>query len=217
VTTLNWTGEVREQYAGQGLGGRLTPTGVPALVVVDLINGFTDPACGPGFDLDHVVEETCALIDAARAADRLVVYTTIAFNPMELATLVWLRKMPVLKDLAVGSRWVELDPRLGARADEPVVTKRAASAFSGTRLSDILTDHGVSTVVLAGATTSGCIRATAIDACALGWVTFVPAGCVGDRAAGPHRANLLDIDSKYADVITTEAAAEILAGTGRPS
>jgi nicotinamidase-related amidase len=212
VTTTGWTHEVQSLYADRGIGGRLTPTGEPALVIVDLINGFTDPGCAPGFDLDEVVDNTGTLIDGARAAGRLVVFTTIAFSPEELHTLVWLRKMPALKDLVAGSRWVEVDPRLRAREDEPVVVKRAASAFCGTGLADLLDRAGVSTLVLAGATTSGCIRATAIDACSLGWTTFVPAACVGDRVEGPHTANLLDIDAKYADVVTTAIALDILAG-----
>lgn len=215
--TASWTEEVRGQYAARGIGGRLTPIGEPALLVVDLINGFTDPHCAPGFDLDEVVEQTGTLVDAARSAGRLVVFTTIAFSPEELASLVWLRKMPALKSLVADSPWVEVDRRLKPAADEPVVTKRAASAFSGTDIARILTRADVSTLVLAGATTSGCIRATAIDACSLGWTTFVAAGCVGDRAKGPHEANLLDIDAKYADVVTTATALDILAATGGPS
>ena len=214
TTTSSWTDEVRVQYAGRGIGGRLAPVGEPALVVVDLINGFTDARCAPGFDLDEVVANTNVLLDAAHEAGRLVVFTTIAFAPDEVGDVLWLRKMPALKALVTGSPWVEVDHRLHSAADDRVVTKRAASAFAGTELAELLAGRGISTVVLAGATTSGCIRATAIDACALGLATFVPAACVGDRAVGPHEANLLDIDSKYADVVTRQAALEILHSPG---
>jgi nicotinamidase-related amidase len=91
-----------------------------------------------------------------------------------------------------------------------VITKRAASAFHGTDLARRLAAAGADSLVLCGATTSGCIRATAIDACALGLPTFVPRECVGDRAAGPHEANLLDIDAKYADVVDLADALALL-------
>jgi maleamate amidohydrolase len=193
--------EVWAAYRKRGLGGRLEPGQRPAVVVVDLVNGFTDPECPPGSDLDAVVAATRELLDAARAASRPVLFTTIAFAPAELERTVWLQKMPALGVLLEGSRWVEVDERLGRRPDEPLVRKRAASGFAGTSLSALLAARGADSVIICGATTSGCIRATAIDACTLDWPAFVPRECVGDRAPGPHEANLLDIDAKYADVI----------------
>jgi nicotinamidase-related amidase len=101
---------------------------------------------------------------------------------------------------------VEIDARLERREDETVVVKKGASAFFGTNLSAILVSQGVDTVVLCGATTSGCVRATAVDLLQNGFPTLVPRECVGDRARAPHDANLFDIQAKYADVVTLEDA-----------
>lgn len=207
MSAPTWIGATRERYASGGLAGRLQPGRRPAVVVVDLINGFTDPQQPPGSDLDAVVAETRRLLDAARAAGLPVVFTSIAFTDTELDETLWLTKMPALRCLRAGSDAVAVDPRLAPRPTEPLVTKKAASGFHGTDLAVRLA-AGVDSVLLCGATTSGCIRATAVDACALGLPTFVPRGCVGDRAPGPHEANLLDIDAKYADVITLDRALE---------
>ncbi|QNG55368.1 isochorismatase family protein [Pseudonocardia petroleophila] len=212
--------EVRERYTSGGLAGRLRPGARPAVVVIDLIRGFTDPTCPPGSDLDAVVGATRQVLDAARAATAPVLFTSIAFTPDELDSTLWLTKMPAMRVLLAESPWVTVDERLALRPDEPVVVKRAASGFNGTDLAARLDAAGADSIVLCGATTSGCVRATAIDACALGIPTFVPRECVGDRAAGPHEANLLDIDAKYADVTDLNHALELLripspAGAGR--
>jgi maleamate amidohydrolase len=210
VTGPAWLDEVREGYAARGLGGRLQPGVRPVVVVVDLIRGFTGPACPPGSNLDAVVDATRQVLDVARVADVPVVFTSIAFTPAELDTTLWLVKMPAMRALLAGSEWVEVDDRLARRPDEAVITKRAASAFHGTDLAGRLAAAGADSLLLCGATTSGCIRATAIDACALGLPTFVPRECVGDRAAGPHEANLFDIDAKYADVVNLVDALVLL-------
>src|SRR5262249_56545224 len=106
-----------------------------------------------------------------------------------------LQKAPRLAELEVGGRWVDIAPRLEPRDDEPVVLKKGASGFFGTNLASILLTQGVDSVVLCGATTSGCIRATAVDLLQYGWPTLVPRECVGDRARAPHEANLFDIQA----------------------
>ncbi len=117
-----------------------------------------------------------------------------------------LQKAPSLEELIIGSKWVEIDPRLERREDETVILKKGASAFFGTSLVSILVSQGVDTIVMCGATTSGCIRATAIDLLQYGYPTLVPRECVGDRAPEPHEANLVDIQAKYADVVSVEEA-----------
>lgn len=201
-----WIEAARRRYGQGGLAGRLEWGERPAVVVVDLVNGFTDPSCPSGSGLDEVVEHTASVLKAAGAAGVPVFLTTIAFTPEELDRLVWLRKMPAMRVLTEGSRWVEVDERLPVR--EPVIVKKAASAFNGTDLAGRLAAENADTLVVCGATTSGCVRATAIDACALGLRVFVPRECVGDREQGPHEANLLDIDAKYGDVVSVE---EVLA------
>lgn len=202
---------LRELYAARGLGGRLTPGSRPAVLVVDLINGFTDPDCPPGSDLDAVVAATRTLLDRARATGTPVVFTTIAFAAGGAEGALWLRKMPAMKVLVEGTPWVEVDERLGRTPDEPLVAKRAASAFAGTGLAALLVSLGADSLLVTGATTSGCVRATAVDACAAGYPAFVVADCVGDRAAAPHEASLFDIDAKYGDVIGLQDALALLA------
>ncbi|SEG88814.1 Nicotinamidase-related amidase [Thermomonospora echinospora] len=201
-----WIAQTRERYEQGGLAGRLTWGRRPAVVVVDLQAGFTDPACPPGSDLDDVVARTAEVVERATAVGAPVFLTTIAYPPEELDRLVWLRKMPAMRALTEGSKWVEIDERLPVR--EPVIVKKAASAFAGTDLAGRLAAERVDTLVVCGATTSGCVRATAVDACAANLAVFVPRECVGDRAPGPHEASLLDIDAKYGDVIGVE---EVLA------
>ena len=112
--------------------------------------------------------------------------------------------MPALGELQIGSRWVEIDPRLEPREEETIVLKKGASAFFGTNLAAILIAQRIDTVILCGATTSGCIRATAVDLLQYGYPTLVPRECVADRAQAPHEANLFDIQAKYADVVSLE-------------
>jgi maleamate amidohydrolase len=202
--------EAREVYAKARLGESVTMGSRPAVLVVDFSCGFTDPECTLGSDLTEPVEATKRLLDAARAKGLPIVFTTIGYEPSLKDGGLWLQKVPSLGDLQVGGRWVEIDPRLEPREDETIVLKKGASAFFGTNLASILISQGVDSVVLCGATTSGCIRATAIDLLQYGYPTIVPRECVGDRAQSPHEANLFDINAKYADVVSVDEALEYL-------
>lgn len=174
----------------------------PAVIVVDFSLGFTDPTADLGSDFTSEVEATRTLLDRARRLSVPVIFLTVAFHPSLLDAGLWIRKYPATREFLIGSRLVELDPRLGRTLDEPVITKKAGSAFFGTNLSAMLTASQVDTIIICGATTSGCIRATATDALQLGFVGIVPRECVGDRASAPHVANLFDIQAKYADVVS---------------
>jgi maleamate amidohydrolase len=198
--------QAREVYARAQLGESVTLGSRPAVLVVDFSCGFTDPASTLGSDLTAEVEATKRLLDAARAKGLPVIFTTIGYDASLKDGGLWLQKVPSLGELQVGGHWVEIDPRLGPREDETVVMKKGASAFFGTNLAAILVTQGVDSVVLCGATTSGCIRATAIDLLQNGWPTLVPRECVGDRAQAPHEANLFDIQAKYADVVSLDDA-----------
>src|SRR5262245_44138464 len=202
--------EAREVYAKARLGESVTMGSRPAVLVVDFSRGFTDPSCTLGSDLTPEVEATRRVLDAARAKGLPVVFTTIGFEPSLRDGGLWLQKVPALGELQVGGPWVEIDPRLEPREDETIVLKKGASAFFGTNLASILVSQGVDSVVLCGATTSGCIRGTAIDLLQYGWPTLVPRECVGDRAQAPHEANLFDIQAKYADVVSVEDALDYL-------
>jgi nicotinamidase-related amidase len=204
--------QAQEVYAAARLGQSITVGSRPAVLVVDFSCGFTDPECTLGSDMTEAVEQTKRLLDAARAKGLPVIYTTIGFDPSLKDGGLWMQKVPSLADLQLGGRWVEIDPRLEPREDETVVLKKGASGFFGTNLASILVSQGVDSVVLCGATTSGCIRATAIDLLQYGWPTIVPRECVADRAQAPHEANLFDIQAKYADVVSVEEALEYVAG-----
>ena len=198
--------EAREVYGRAGLGQAVTLGRSPAVLVVDFSRGFTDPGCTLGSDLSAEVEATRTLLDAARAKSLPVVFTTIGYEPSGKDGGLWLQKVPALGDLQLGGRWVEIDPRLDPREDETVIVKKGASAFFGTNLAAVLISQRADSVILCGATTSGCIRATAIDLLQYGFPTLVPRECVGDRARAPHDANLFDIQAKYADVVGLEEA-----------
>ncbi len=198
--------DTREIYERSRLGGDVALGKRPAVLVVDLSRGFTDPASTLGSDLTAVVEATNHLLAVARKGGLPVIFTTIGFEPNLKDGSLWLQKVPSLGELVVGSEWVEIDPRLRRREEETVILKKGPSAFFGTNLTSVFVSQGVDTVVLCGATTSGCIRASAVDLLQYGYPTIVPRECVGDRAEGPHEANLVDIQAKYANVVPVEDA-----------
>jgi maleamate amidohydrolase len=197
-------------YERARLGQSVTLGSRPAVLVVDFSRGFTDPECTMGSDLTSEVEATTRVLAAAREKGIPIIFTTIGFESNLKDGSLWLQKAPGLAELQVGGKWVEIDPRLERREDEVVILKKGASAFFGTNLPSILVSQNVDTIVLCGATTSGCIRATAVDLLQYGYPTLVPRECVGDRAKGPHEANLIDIQAKYADVVTVEDALSYL-------
>jgi maleamate amidohydrolase len=193
----------QDVYATRGFGGRQGAGRRPAVVVVDFIEGFTNAESKLACDADAAVEATRELLDAARAAGAPVWFTTVCYREDDLdRAAMFIAKAPALATLRPGSPWVEVDARLGRRPDEPVVVKLFASAFFGTDLHEQLQAAGCDTVVVTGASTSGCVRATAVDALQHGYRVLVPRDGVADRAPDAHRASLLDIDAKYGDVIT---------------
>ena len=207
--------DTEKVYARAGWGSRGPRGSRPALLVVDLSRGFTEARHATGADLSSVVEATAELIAAAREADAPVLFTTIAYEPADVEgdACAWLRKAPGLAILRAGGELVELDPRLPREPVDPLLVKKGASAFFGTDLASILVALRVDTLLVCGATTSGCVRASVVDAVQYGFAVLVPRQCVGDRATAPHEANLFDIDSKYGDVIELEEARAYLATT----
>jgi maleamate amidohydrolase len=197
-----------ELYRRKGLAGRVGFGRRPALLVVDLSRGFTDPASPLGANLDREIAAVQALLGAARAAKIPIHFTTIAYGPAESGA--FMKKIPSLAMLREGSAAVAIDPRVAPQDGEKLWTKKGASAFFGTALAAALVAQAVDTVILAGATTSGCVRASAIDACQHDFRAILVPEAVGDRAAGPHEANLLDIDAKYADVVPLELVVKYL-------
>lgn len=193
-----------EVYDRAGFGHPVERGSRPAIVVVDLTYGFTDPQYPTGADMSGAVLATARVLEVARAAGLPVVFTTIAYDAAQVSGLAWLKKATGMAALEIGSRLVEIDERLARRPDEHLVTKTGASAFFGTALASYLASVGADTVVVTGATTSGCVRATVVDAVQHGYPTLVPADCVADRAQGPHDASLFDINEKYGDVVDSD-------------
>jgi nicotinamidase-related amidase len=192
-----------EIYDARGFGGRQGAGERPAVVVVDFVEGFTNPASPLACDAGAAVEAARALLDAARAAAVPVIFTTVSYTDDDLErAAMFVAKAPALATLRPGSPWIEVDPRLAPRTEEPVLVKLFASAFFGTELDELLRRASCDTVVVMGASTSGCVRATVVDAVQYGYRVLVPREAVADRAADAHRASLLDIDAKYGDVIS---------------
>jgi maleamate amidohydrolase len=194
----------RQLYDRKGFARRVGWGLRPAVLVIDLTNGFTDPASPVGADLSEVIGETNRLLTAARAYEVPVIFTSIAYHDPDLEGGYWVSKIPALRVLRHGTPAVEVDARIGRRTGEPVIYKCFTSPFFGTHLQSILQRLRVDTLLLCGTSTSGCVRAAAADAVQLGFRCVVPQSAVGDRAEAPHRANLFDIDAKYGDVTTLD-------------
>lgn len=172
----------------------------PALLLVDLVRGFTDPACPLGSACDAVVVANAKLLEAFRERRLPVFYTTVVYRSPGQAR-VFRARIPALDLLLPGSPWIEVDPRLAPRAGEVVIEKRWASGFFGTDLATRLRTAGADSLVITGLTTSGCVRATAVDGLQHEFPVVIPREAVGDRNAAAHAANLHDLHAKYADVL----------------
>ena len=195
----------------EGFGGRGGFGRRPALVVIDMTLGFTDPGSPLSCDLEGPVSEIQKLLDAAREAEIPIVFTTVAYRESDkLTAAAFIDKVPALLTLQAGTRWAEIDPRIAPEETEPVLNKLFASGFFGTGLSSLLTAAGVDTLIITGASTSGCVRATAVDALQYGFRPVVPREAVGDRNPDAHEANLYDVDAKYGDVVSAEDVLEYL-------
>jgi maleamate amidohydrolase len=203
--------ELHERLSARGFGGRMGFGARPAVLVVDLIRGFTDLRSPLASDLDAQVANTRRILEAARAAGAPVIFSTVSYDEALEEAGVWSLKVPNNSWLVEGSEWVEIDERLGRAPGDMLLVKKYASCFFGTDLASRLVSHGVDTLIITGCTTSGCVRASAVDACSTGLHTIVVEDAVGDRAPLSHLTCLFDIDAKYGDVTTTDAVIEYLA------
>ena len=194
-------------YRKKGLAARVGFGRRPALLIIDFIRGFTDLKSPLAGNFDAEVLATRKLLLAARRTRIPVFFTTTSYDPDFREAGIFIRKVPSLKTLRAGSPWVEIDSRLRPGGREIVVDKKYASAFFGTSLASTLRALDVDTLIVTGCTTSGCVRATVVDGMQNGLRVIVVRDCVGDRAPGPHEANLIDIDGKYGDV---EPLSEVL-------
>ena len=208
-----------EMYRERGFAGRTAFGERPALLVVDMTNGFTDPDSPLGSDLTLVIEAVQPLLAAFRGRGLPVYFTTNLHDPADPGGALFVGKVPAIKVLEPGSKAVEVDARIAPVAGERVVEKKLPSAFFGTGLAETLARREVDTVIVTGCSTSGCIRASANDGMSHGFRTVVVREAVGDRAARPHEANLFDIDAKLGDVVSLQEALAYLArlAPGQPA
>ncbi|MBU1358468.1 MAG: isochorismatase family protein [Gammaproteobacteria bacterium] len=197
----------RHQNFGQssGIGARC------GLVLVDFVNGFVDEDAFGGPHIAAAVERTGPLLDAFRSRELPIAHTRVVFADDGSQRNVFCMKVPSLSKLTETAAVSQIVPSLAPRPGEHVLRKTSASAFFSTGLSHWLRLRGVDTAVVVGCTTSGCIRATVIDAMQHDFRTVVIEDCVGDRAIEPHEANLFDMRQKYADVMPRDAFISLLA------
>tara|TARA_B100000676_G_C17921741_1_gene755875 strand:+ start:156 stop:824 length:669 start_codon:yes stop_codon:yes gene_type:complete len=189
-------------YEKQGLGARMGFGQNPALVIVDFINGFNDPDAFGGGNIQDAIDNTEKLLATARHLGLPIAYTVHCYSEDGAEDGVFNLKMPKLREgLVRGTHATQVVDQLEPRSGERVVEKHFPSAFFGTDLAGWLAMRQVDTAIVTGCTTSGCVRATVVDSMGNGFRPIVPKECVGDRAAGPHEANLFDMDQKYADVM----------------
>lgn len=184
----------------------------PALLAIDFMQAYTTegaPLFAPG--VVSAVEESRELLACARRTGIPVLHTHIRYHAGHFADGgLWVKKAPVMKDMVAGNPLAAFCPPVAPLADEVVLSKQYASAFFGTALAPLLVAQGIDTLLMIGCSTSGCIRASAVDAVQHGFRAMVVRECVGDRHPGPHEANLFDIDSKYGDVVHKREALDYL-------
>jgi maleamate amidohydrolase len=198
--------ETFDFYVKKGFAARVGFGQRPALLVIDMIRAFTDLRSPLASNLDSQVEAINRLLGLTRERGLPIIFSTVAYDRDLQEAGIWIRKIPSNKWLVEGSEWVEVDQRHQRRPDEMLLVKKYASCFFGTDLAARLITRGIDTLLITGCTTSGCVRASAVDACSFGLHTIVIQEAVGDRADLPHIANLFDIDAKYGDVVGLDEA-----------
>ena len=203
--------DLGENYA-RAYGGRLGFGKRPALILIDLVLGYFDKECDLWADCDDALQSAIRLRDAARAAGIPVIYTNVVYHPKALDGGRFFQKALPLRHFLRGSKWGEWAPGLTPSEDELVISKQYASVFFGTSLASTLTTMGIDTVILTGVSTSGCVRASCVDANSHGFIPIIPRAAVGDRHPAPHEANLFDMNAKYGDVVSEGETLQYLAG-----
>jgi maleamate amidohydrolase len=202
-----------EFFARRGFGQRIGFGERPALIIIDMVKAFTDQAALLGADLDREIAVIVPMLETAHDRGVPVIFSTVRYDDADLKDAgIWaLKQKGVMTLKAEGHGW-EVDPRLDFRKSDTLLFKKYASCFYGTDLVPRLLAHRIDTLVITGCTTSGCVRATAVDACQNGFRPMVVREAVGDRSAAAHAQSLFDLDAKYADVVSQQDALGYLRG-----
>jgi maleamate amidohydrolase len=195
-----------QTYQRQGFGATLPLTGPVGLLLVDFVNGFANPQQFGGGNIPEAMSNSVSLLQAARERGWSIAHSRIVFADDDADQNIFTIKVPGMLTLKEHDASSAIVPELAPVAGELVVRKTVPSAFFGTSLAAWLTQRGVQTLVVAGCVTSGCVRASVVDAMSWGFRPLVVSDCVGDRALGPHEASLFDMAQKYAAVMSREEA-----------
>lgn len=191
-----------EFFRLRGFGQKIGFGVSPAVIVIDLICAFTNKELPLGAPLESEIESTVQVLEKAREVSRPIFYTSVSYEDRDLTDAgIWALKMKGLMTLRAGTPEVEVDPRLGRQSNEPLIMKKYASAFFGTDLLTRLNSQRIDTLIITGCTTSGCVRATAVDCVQNGIRPIVVREAVGDRSKAAHEQSLFDLQAKYADVM----------------
>lgn len=193
-------------YERQGFGASLPLHGPVGLLIIDFVNGFADPQVFGGGNIAEAIANTVPLLAAARERGWAVAHSRIVYADDDADHNIFSLKVPGMLGLKEHAPNSAIVPQLAPRAGELVVRKTVPSAFFGTSLTAWLAQRGVQTLVIAGAVTSGCVRASVVDAMSWGFRPLVVSDCVGDRALEPHQASLFDMEQKYASVMPLHSA-----------
>ena len=195
-----------EIYQKQGFGTSMQLQKPIGLLIIDFVNGFANPAVFGGGNIADAIKNTVPLLAHARAQGWAIAHSRIVFSDDDSDRNVFTMKVPGLLSLKERGHNSAIVPELAPQAGELVIRKTVPSAFFCTNLAPWLAHHGVKTLVVAGSVTSGCVRASVVDAMSWGFRPLVISDCVGDRAIPPHEANLFDMKQKYATVMTRDEA-----------
>ena len=208
--------DLQADYDQAGFGRRLSPGSRPALVLIDFVRAYFEPGAELYMGTDSCLEAAAGLVGAAREAGVPVVHTKVVYTAGGADGGVFFRKVGALQHFVEGASDLgEIMPAVAPRPGEVVVVKQYASAFFGTSLAATLTAAGVDTVIIAGVSTSGCVRATGVDAIQHGFIPLVVRAAVGDRDPRPHAATLVALQAKYAEVVSADFVHDYLATLGK--
>lgn len=203
------TDSAADNYAGV-YGNRIGFGKRPALILIDFVEAYFDKSCALYADVEEALDSALRIVDVAREKGVLVVYTKVEYHASGINGGRFFEKALPLRHLVEGSPMGAWARGLEPAENELVVSKQYPSAFFGTSLASTLTACGVDSVILTGLTTSGCVRASCVDACSHGFIPIVVDEACGDRHEAPHKANLFDMNAKYADVVSEDDIVEYL-------
>jgi maleamate amidohydrolase len=204
-----------EFFKQRGFGLKIGFGERPALIVIDMLKAFTNPQMMLGANLDNEIEAIKPLIDVAHERNIPVIFSTVIYSDADLKDAgIWALKQKGAVTLKADTEGVEIDPRLDFRKTDSLLVKKYASCFFGTDLVARLMSQRIDTLIIVGCTTSGCVRATAVDAVQTGLRPMVVREAVGDRSVGAHEQSPFDLNAKYADVVSLEETLQYMRTIG---